>query len=650
MSAERKPRFEACNEQDGTNQQHLAGMVAAINRSQAVIEFEVDGTIIHANDNFLGAVGYSLNEIQGKHHRMFCEPSYVASPAYAEFWKKLARGEFESQEYLRVTKSGKQIWIQASYNPVFDAQGKTVRVVKFATDITAQKLKNFDFQGQIDAISKSQAVIEFTLDGTIVKANQNFLSAVGYSAEEIGGKHHRMFCDEKYTQSSEYRDFWARLAKGEFDAGEYRRFGKGGKEIWIQASYNPIMDQNGKPFKVVKYASDISAQKLKDAQLNALSKAQAVIEFTPDGTILNANENFLSALGYRIDEIKSRHHSMFCQSSYAQSAEYKKFWQDLAAGQFQSNQYLRVAKGGREIWIQATYNPVFDLNGKVFKVVKYSSDITKQKNDQLALIAALKDTFSQLASSATQLESTAASLKDNAEKSNQLVMSTSGASEEVSQGVRTVATNTEEMSASIKEISRNATEASKTSVTSLAQARSTNETISKLGQSSQEIGNVIKVISSIAQQTNLLALNATIEAARAGDAGRGFAVVANEVKELAKQTATATEDITVRITSIQASSTSAVNDVVAIGQTIERLNGFAGAIAASVEEQAATTDEVARVVQESSIGVASISDNMRSVMTAATDTLNGASQIRDASTGLNKIAAQLKELISKIDA
>jgi len=217
-------------------------------------------------------------------------------------------------------------------------------------------------------------------------------------------------------------------------------------------------------------------------------------------------------------------------------------------------------------------------------------------------------------------------------------MSTSGASEEVSQGVRTVATNTEEMSASIKEISRNATEASKTSVTSLAQARSTNETISKLGQSSQEIGNVIKVISSIAQQTNLLALNATIEAARAGDAGRGFAVVANEVKELAKQTATATEDITVRITSIQASSASAVNDVVAIGQTIERLNGFAGAIAAS------------RVVQESSIGVASISDNMRSVMTAATDTLNGASQIRDASTGLNKIAAQLKELISKIDA
>jgi len=410
MSAERKPRFEACNEQDGTNQQHLAGMVAAINRSQAVIEFEVDGTIIHANDNFLGAVGYSLNEIQGKHHRMFCEPSYVASPAYAEFWKKLARGEFESQEYLRITKSGKQIWIQASYNPVFDAQGKTVRVVKFATDITAQKLKNFDFQGQIDAISKSQAVIEFTLDGTIVKANQNFLSAVGYSAEEIGGKHHRMFCDEKYTQSSEYRDFWARLAKGEFDAGEYRRFGKGGKEIWIQASYNPIMDQNGKPFKVVKYASDISAQKLKDAQLNALSKAQAVIEFTPDGTILNANENFLSALGYRIDEIKSRHHSMFCQSSYAQSAEYKKFWQDLAAGQFQSNQYLRVAKGGREIWIQATYNLVFDLNGKVFKVVKYASDITKQKNDQLALIAALKDTFSQLASSATQLESTAASL------------------------------------------------------------------------------------------------------------------------------------------------------------------------------------------------------------------------------------------------
>jgi methyl-accepting chemotaxis protein len=649
MSAERKPRFENAGNAS-SDQSDLSGIVAAINRSQAMIEFQVDGTILNANENFLGAVGYSLSEIQGQHHRMFCEPSYTASPAYAEFWKKLGRGEFESQEYMRITKSGKQIWIQASYNPVFDAQGKVIKVVKFATDITAQKIQNADFQGQLVAISKSQAVIEFNLDGTILRANDNFLGAVGYSADEVKGKHHRMFCDEKYTQTNEYRDFWARLGRGEFDSGEYRRFGKGGKEIWIQASYNPILDQNGKAFKVVKYATDISAQKLKDAQLNALSKAQAVIEFTPDGTILNANDNFLGALGYGIDEIKGRHHSMFCQPSYTQTVDYKKFWQDLSTGQFQSNQYLRLAKGGREIWIQATYNPVFDLTGKVFKVVKYASDITKQKNDQLALISALKDTFSQLASAATQLESTAANLKTNAEKSNQIITSTSGASEEVSQGVRTVATNTEEMSASIKEIARNANEASKTSVTSLAQARTTNDTISKLGQSSQEIGNVIKVISSIAQQTNLLALNATIEAARAGDAGRGFAVVANEVKELAKQTATATEDITARITSIQASSSSAVSDVASIGQTIEKLNGFAGAIAASVEEQAATTDEVARVVQESSLGVASITDNMRAVMTSASETLIGASQIRDASTGLNKIAAQLKDLISKIDA
>ena len=239
-----------------------AAQSAAASRAQAVIEFNMDGTIITANENFLNAVGYSLNEIQGKHHSMFVESSERDSAAYREFWSKLNRGEYESAEYKRFGKGGKEVWILASYNPVLDEKGKPFKVVKFATDVTAQKLKNADMAGQLQAIGKSQAVIEFNLDGTIITANDNFLTALGYSLNEIVGRHHSMFVDAADRQSPSYREFWAALNRGEYQAGEFKRVSKGGRDIYIQASYNPILDLNGKPFKVVKYASDVTKQVL----------------------------------------------------------------------------------------------------------------------------------------------------------------------------------------------------------------------------------------------------------------------------------------------------------------------------------------------------------------------------------------------------
>src|SRR5512145_344210 len=229
----------------------FAGQVAAINKSQAVIEFRMDGTILTANQNFLGALGYTLDEIVGKHHSLFVEPAYGASVEYRQFWEALNRGQYQAAEYKRIGKNGKEVWIQASYNPIFDAKGKPFKVVKYATDVTAQKLKNADFQGQLDAINKSQAVIAFNMDGTIITANQNFLGALGYTLDEIAGRHHSLFVDPEYRASAEYKDFWAKLNRGEYVAAEFRRIGKGGKEVWIQASYNPILDLNGKPFKVV---------------------------------------------------------------------------------------------------------------------------------------------------------------------------------------------------------------------------------------------------------------------------------------------------------------------------------------------------------------------------------------------------------------
>ncbi|MDX1496022.1 MAG: methyl-accepting chemotaxis protein, partial [Salinisphaeraceae bacterium] len=281
-----------------------------------------------------------------------------------------------------VRKDGSDIWIQASYNPIFDESGKPCKVIKYATDITEQKQRNADYSGQLEAISKAQAVIEFELDGTIISANDNFLNALGYSLEEVKGQHHRMFVEPQERESSEYKLFWEKLGRGEYDAGEYRRITKDGSEIWIQASYNPIYDMNGKPFKVVKYATDITASKLQNAdfsgQLEAISKAQAVIEFELDGTIRHANDNFLNALGYSLEEVKGKHHRMFVEPQEAESSEYKLFWEKLGRGEYDAGQYKRITKDGSEIWIQASYNPIYDMNGKPFKVVKYASDITEQ--------------------------------------------------------------------------------------------------------------------------------------------------------------------------------------------------------------------------------------------------------------------------------
>ena len=239
--------------------QDLRGQITALGKSNAVIEFELDGTIITANENFLKTVGYTLEEVKGKHHSMFADPVYARSPEYRQFWDKLGRGEFDSGRYKRIAKGGKEIWIQASYNAILDRGGRPFKVVKFATDITEQKMRDLDVEGQLAAINKAQAVIEFTLEGKVLHANQNFLNALGYTLEEIRGQHHSMFVEPAYRQSAEYRQFWEKLGRGEFDANQYQRFGKGGKEIWIQASYNPILDANGKPFKVVKYATDVTA-------------------------------------------------------------------------------------------------------------------------------------------------------------------------------------------------------------------------------------------------------------------------------------------------------------------------------------------------------------------------------------------------------
>jgi methyl-accepting chemotaxis protein len=396
----------------------------------------------------------------------------------------------------------------------------------------------------------------------------------------------------------------------------------------------------------------------KQLELEAqISKAQAVIEFKLDGTIVKANENFLQTLGYSAEEIAGKHRSMFVDVSERESAAYREFWAKLNRGENQIAEFRRIAKGGREVWIQASYNAIADVTGKLVKVVKYATDITKDMQAREAArvmtenlkvtLEAVSRNAQALSSASEELSATSQQMSSNSEETAAQSQVVASASEQVSKNVATVATSAEEMSASVTEIAKNANEAARVATQAVKVAEETNQTVGKLGQSSIEIGKVIKVITSIAQQTNLLALNATIEAARAGEAGKGFAVVANEVKELAKQTAQATEEIGQKIEAIQHDTRGAVDAIGQISVIITQINDIQNTIASAVEEQTATTNEIARNATEAAKGSTEISRNIANVSEAARSTTEGAGNTLTAAQELSKLASELMRVVEQ---
>jgi methyl-accepting chemotaxis protein len=549
------------------------------------------------------------------------------------------------------------------------------------------KFMRSDSQRTLDALGESFAVIEFRPDGSIISANNAFCAAMKCTVDQIKGKHHRIFVDPAHSKSPEYAEFWRKLGSGQFDSGEYKRFRPDGQELWLRASYSPVVGGDGKVSKVIKLALDITNEKLKSAEdasiISAIDRSQAQIEFTLDGTIIDANENFLKTVGYSRSEVVGEKHRMFVDNAYAASSDYQQFWDRLRGGEFQSGDFRRIGKGGREVWIQASYNPVFDADGKVTKVVKFATDLSRHMHDIGVVGAALSRladgdlsarVTDPLMPSLDKLRVDVNATAEALHEAMSTVATATGAihsgSEEIALASDNLSRRTEQQAASLEETAAALDEITATVTKTAAGAKHANQVMSEtrrkteqsdevvrravdamsnIEKSSVQIGQIIGVIDEIAFQTNLLALNAGVEAARAGDAGKGFAVVASEVRALAQRSADAAKEIKGLIS---ASTNHVSQGVSLIGETGAALQE----IQAQVIEVDGLVSEISASAQEQSTGLAQVNtavNQMDQVVqqnaamveesTAATHSLKGEAN------GLSQLVSSFK-LMSRPDA
>lgn len=710
----------------------------AINYGWALIEFTPNGDIIDANKNFVSTLGYNdLSEIKGRHHRIFCEHNYTLSADYEIFWNKLAKGEVNSGEFKRFKKDGSEIWINASYTPIRDKSGEVIKVIKIASDITKMVSGRIHAESLQKAVNTGWAYIEFSPEGNIADANSNFLAALGYTdINEIKGHHHQMFCDHQYAASPEYQNFWRDLSSGIVKSGEFHRVKKDGSGVWINASYTPILNSQGQVIKVIKIATDITQMVNDRRQGESLQKAVdtgwAFIEFTPSGSIVNANKNFVQAMGYSsIDDIKGQHHKIFCEPSYTGSLEYNEFWKELGEGTIKSGEFKRIKKDGSEIWINASYTPILDNKGSVVKVIKIATDITNVKVPVSIVADVLKAMaqgdlthtyqaenaevyveemgqalntviyeFSEVLGSIHEitnlLGASSEELLTKADQMHNTTLEVASAIQEMAEGAHQQAAQTDEASKTvegvlntsnemgtkadrIKQAAENAQKKSQDGLSTIirvvnnmteieAAADTASSSIGILTERSEEIARTLNVITDIASQTNLLALNAAIEAARAGDAGRGFAVVAEEIRKLAEDSRKSAVDIQSVITAVQKDITLASKSIGDMGVSVTNGNKASkeaeevfGAIDMTTQETLTLSLDIQSATESQKVTINNTFKNIEQIVVVSEETAAGTEEIATSSKELNQgmeevrmtsqqlaeVALQLQEGVSK---
>ncbi len=636
-----KPRTAAS---DKLSYADLAGQVAAIRRSQAVIELTMDGTILWANENYLKVFGYSLEEVRGQHHRIFVPPAARDGAEYRAFWEKLQRGEPQSGRQRRFHKEGRVIWIRASYNAIADARGKLVKVVALAQDITETIRKSTEYEGELKAVSNAQAVIEFGTDGTILTANENFLKAVGYKLEEIRGKHHGMLLDPAARDSAEFRAFWARLARGEGDAGQYRRVGKGGREVWLQSTYNPIRDMDDKPFKVVEYSTDITEQ-VRQSEMNAAFKgaldnlSSNVMVADTDLNIIYLNNAMREMMGGAQDDFRRDLPNFDARALLGANIDTfhrnPAHQRNLLAG-LDKTFTSQIALGGRTLRISAS--PMVDAGGRRLGTVlewadrtaelgieaeintlvqsATSGDLTQRMDlsGKAGVFAEIGRGINQLTENMSEVvsivQASATEVSRGAIEISQGNADLSQRTEEQAASLEETASSMEQMTSTVKQNADNASQASQLATAARDQADKGGNVVgqairamTEINEASKKIVDIIGVIDEIAFQTNLLALNAAVEAARAGEQGRGFAVVASEVRNLAGRSATAAKEIKGLIQDSVRKVEEGSQLVSQSGQTLDhivtavkKVSDIVGEIAGASREQSAGIEQVNKAV------------------------------------------------------